>query len=83
MTFSLKPKYECDRCSTVHEHEAYAELCCPTDINVVYECPECGELYGTMDPALNCCPEPGALDSRGPTGPELEAQGQMRLEITP
>jgi hypothetical protein len=75
-------QYECGRCYEVHAHYDDAIDCCPVDITEVYVCPVCDEGHEKERDALNCCPDADAdpdAPSRGPTGLELEAQGQLRL----
>lgn len=49
-------------------------------VHEVYSCPECAEDHDTETEALNCCP----IDDTGVrfiSAADLEAQGQMRLEL--
>lgn len=78
----LSVKYECGACYEVHDTEWSAQECCPVSIAEVFECPECGDVYNKEAEALDCCPAPDPADYK-PSPAELEAQGQMRLELQP
>lgn len=74
-------RWECRRCGEVHPDEDEARDCCPTYVREVFECPVCGEIHHDEGGALECCPEDEA-EAKPMSAAELEAQGQMRLELT-
>lgn len=75
-------RWECCRCGEVHDYDDDARECCPTRIREVFECPACSHVHHDEDSALECCPEEAEAESAPVSTVELEAQGQMRLELT-
>lgn len=77
---TIKPKWECDRCGDIHDHEYDAEDCCRPEVHQVFLCPTCEDVHEAHDDAVNCCPE--NEDDVNPYHVDpitLERQGQMRL----
>ncbi len=83
---TLEAKHKCDSCGEVHDTQYEAVECCPNYTSEVFVCPVCYDYFKTAEDALQCWEEcesedeESSSESRGPTGRELEAQGQMRLD---
>ena len=81
---TIAEKFQCDACGEIHDTVYGAIECCPPKVFGVFVCPVCGDYSKTVEEALQCWQECEPQDETtsgpiGPTGPELEAQGQMRL----
>jgi len=79
---TLEVKHKCDSCGEIHDSEDCARDCCPNYTSEVFVCPVCNDYFKKSEDALQCWQECESEEENktGPSGPELEAQGQMRLD---
>jgi hypothetical protein len=78
---TIHVKYRCDECGEIHEEESDARGCCPPEISEIFYCSVChAEFYDELD-ADEHCNTHNDDEPDVPTKAELEAAGQMRLEI--
>lgn len=72
---SITEGYKCKACGAYHPDAADAEGCCV----VSYSCPECEEVFKTIEQARDCCGCEIILDYIPPA--QLEQYGQQRLAL--
>lgn len=73
---TLRTRYRCEACKTVHDDEDSAFLCCMPTVTEVFACPVCDKNYDQKHHAIECCSDPRNTEL---TPAELEALGQQRL----
>lgn len=79
---TVKVKYCCDECGTLHDYECDASECCAPEVSEVYLCSVCGAKFDVEYEAQeHCAHEHDADEPDAPTHAELEAHGQQRLPL--
>jgi|GEM_PF-4443969 len=79
----IQSKWRCPDCGEVHDDYGDAAECCAPSPREVFICPVCKSDFISEEIAIGCCnadllPEDFVPE---PTTAELEAEGQMWLEL--
>ena len=77
MTHDVHAMWMCGQCDKLHQRRYQSEECCQPEVTQVWICAVCEEAYECESDAQDCCPD---YVPAPPTGPELEAMGQKRLD---